>query len=315
MSGIAAFVFSVTAPYGAEIDSLDDGNRVVGDGLVIGRVADADIRVRSPMIGGRRNSRVAPRPGGGWEYQHFGHSLPCFHNDSLFASASDRVRWLAPGDVFGPVTTAGDRIGFLFAIDEESRTRSEVLPTVERAIDAAFPDRAEALRERVAAWFPTEPLVTEEQLARVLHCSLCGAFRRFDEVVEIEAFGPVSRTGDVRFQVIADAGHRLAEAASPAMSLCERCLSNPTETLAHAANADIARTDIARALEAASAPDTVRAEVDRRFHAAQPRFDESTCALCGTTERVLSGRGSSAGSADICPACLTRASAVRLIRG
>lgn len=314
MSG--AWLYWVGAPHSAVLSGLNDDGGIELDPsrrTVIGRVPESDIGVRTPQIGGRRNSQLQFRDGA-WHYEHLGHSLPIFHDEHVITGSGDPRSMVAHGDVFGPITVAGDRISFLF-LANNGRLRADVFPAIENAVTIYFPDRAEALLAEVRQWFPSEALAGAAGLAHVLHCGLCGGFRRRDRVVHVEAFRPGA--APIRFQVLADSESRIGSGTHPSMGLCEKCLADPDQTFRSADDADRLRADLHRALVAADpeSRDAIVRELDRRFAFAQPRRSLGPCSLCGRGEVALSERTLEGCSGTICRACLHGASAVRHVRG
>lgn len=304
----SAWLYLVGAPPRASIEGLDpDGGLPLADTVMIGRAADCDVVVTTPMIGGRRNSRLSRTDKGHWRYEHLGHSIPCFHNEMLLMSHAAAPTWLVSGDVLGPVVAdrEGGRLTFLFLEQASGLTRSATLPPVEQALLAAFPDRAGELVARVQRWFASEPYTAFASLDRVLRCDLCARFLRGHSVVEVER-------SPNRFQVIADSEHRLGEPDHPSMRFCETCLHWPQTTLSCAENSDRLRADLERALAAESVDAAVAAELDRRRALAQPALTREPCSMCGGSPGpTLAGRSGRA----VCMDCLRGASAVREIRG
>lgn len=299
-----AWLYLVGAPPGAEISGLDaDGGIALVDEVVIGRAADCDIVVRAPMIGGRRNSSVSIQ-NGRWRYQHLGHGIPTFHNESLIPPHSPLTKPLSHGDVIGPLAAGDDaRITFLF-LAQSGLPRSAVLPPVEQALHAAYPDRAAQLVSHIRRWFASEPLASFDALDRVLACDLCGRFARDHGLVEIDRPGP-------SFQVLADWQGSIGSPTYESIELCETCLASPGATLSCAENVDRLRVDLDRALPAAGVEREVVTELHRRREAAQPVIASGTCVLCRKRERALVGGG----RRPICAECLRGASAIRHIRG
>lgn len=310
---MAAWLYWVGAPRDTEIAGLDaEGGLALDPAKVvtIGRVPDADILVRQPQIGGRRNSTVAFE-NGAWRLHHMGHSLPIFHDDRILPRGDAA---LAHGDLFGPITVNGDRITFLFLTNDGVR-RGQALPAIESAVRTYFPDRAAALLREVWQWFASEPFAGAEGVAHALHCGLCGCFRRADRVVDVEAFRPAGVA--IRFQVLADSEHRLGNATYPSMGFCEKCLADPDQTFRGADDADRLRADLERALDAADpeSRDLVVRDLDRRFAFAQPRRGRGLCTLCLLGEANLPERVLRGCTGTICRSCLRGASAIRHIRG
>lgn len=307
-----AWLYCVAAPPDAQIFGLDaDGGIELNPDAdtTIGRSQQSEIVVRWPMIGGRRNSTLTFSDSGTWRYRHLGHGLPTFHNDHLL-TGSPVDPPVSHGDVLGPCTIGDGRITFLF-LESPGSSRANALPGVERALEASFPDRAPVLIAEVRRWFVSEPFAGAKGLGRVLHCALCGCFRRADRVVLVEAHRPGA--SEIRFQVLADSEASIESPSSPAMGLCEGCLADPTRTFQRADDADRLRADLQRALDAADLEsEDVLEEVDRRFAFAQPRRGQEPCGLCGARDPEPPLRGC---TGTICRACLHGASRIRHIRG
>ncbi len=154
---------------------------------------------------------------------------------------------------------------------------------VRKALERAWPDRAEALFAEVERWFPAGP-------APAPRCSFCdGALAADRPLLELQS-GPVGIHGGGRFGPPATRWRTVESAIlfEAEAYACARCLSEPD-----AGYAERILADVVRALRAADD------DVEPLIRTLERRVLSAMCSFCFEREAAIRGRG-----IDLCRNCL-----------